>query len=301
MKKNKSVVEKTTLHPRNKHRNRYDFASLVAHHPPLGQFIFQTEYDTESIDFFNPRGVTALNTALLKFHYGIEFWEIPSHYLCPPIPSRADYIHYLADLIQCKNVKKNITCLDIGTGANCFYPLIGNREYGWQFVATDIDKKAIESAQNILDKNENLSLNSSITLRFQNNPSHIFEGIIQPNDFFDCTMCNPPFHESSQQAAQVASRKVRNLKQTNIKNVTLNFGGQANELWCEGGERQFLYNMITESTLFSSQVGWFTCLVSKQENVVPSIELIKKMGAKESKVVPMTQGNKKSRFIAWKF
>jgi 23S rRNA (adenine1618-N6)-methyltransferase len=91
------------------------------------------------------------------------------------------------------------------------------------------------------------------------------------------------------------------LKQAPIKNVRLNFGGQANELWCEGGERQFLYNMITESALFSSQVGWFTCLVSKQENVVPAIELIKKMGAKESKVVPMAQGNKKSRFIAWRF
>jgi len=301
VKKNKSVVEKPTLHPRNKHRNRYDFAQLVVHHPPLGPFIIQTEYDNESIDFFNPNAVTALNTSLLKFHYGIEFWEIPSHYLCPPIPSRADYIHYLADLIQNKNIKKSITCLDIGTGANCIYPIIGNREYGWLFKASDIDKTAIESAQNILDKNEKLSLNSSIILTLQNNKSSIFEGIIQPNEYFDCTMCNPPFHESAQQASQSATRKVRNLKQTPIKNVRLNFGGQANELWCEGGERQFLNNMITESALFSSQVGWFTCLVSKQENVVPAIELIKKMGAKESKVVPMAQGNKKSRFIAWRF
>ncbi len=294
-------VEKPTLHPRNKHRERYDFQQLVVHHPELGQFVIQTEYDQQSINFFNPKAVIALNTALLKFHYGLEYWEIPANYLCPPVPGRADYIHHLADLLNFQNNKNPIKCLDIGTGANCIFPIIGNRELGWQFVASDIDTKALESAQHILDNNENLSLNSSITLKFQHNKSSIFKGIIQTTDYFNCTLCNPPFHESAQEAAQGATRKVRNLKQTQIKNVTLNFGGQANELWCEGGERQFLKNMITESVNFASNVGWFTCLVSKKENVIPSIEWIKKIGAKESKVVPMAQGNKKSRFIAWRF
>jgi 23S rRNA (adenine1618-N6)-methyltransferase len=297
----KNQVEKPVLHSQNKHRERYDFQQLIATHSDLGQYVIQTEFDQQSIDFFNPKAVIALNTALLKFHYGLEYWEIPAKYLCPPVPGRADYIHYLADLLNYQNNKNPIKCLDIGTGANCIYPLIGNREYGWQFVATDIDKKAIESAQHILDKNEKLSLNSFITLKLQKNKSAFFEGIIQPTDYFDSTMCNPPFHESAQQAAQGANRKVRNLKKTQIKTVTLNFGGQANELWCEGGERQFLKNMITESIQFANNVGWFTSLVSKQENVIPSIELIKKIGAKKSKIVPMAQGNKKSRFIAWRF
>ncbi len=297
----KNQVEKPVLHSRNKHRERYDFQQLIATHSDLGQYVIQTEFDQQSIDFFNPKAVIALNTALLKFHYRLEYWEIPANYLCPPVPGRADYIHYLADLLNYQKSTNTIKCLDIGTGANCIYPLIGNREYGWQFVATDIDKKAIESAQHILDKNEKLSLNSFITLKLQKNKSVFFEGIIQPTDYFDCTLCNPPFHETAQEAAQGTNRKVRNLKKTQIKNVTLNFGGQANELWCEGGERQFLKNMITESVNFASNVGWFTCLVSKKENVIPSIEWIKKIGAKESKVLPMAQGNKKSRFIAWRF
>lgn len=292
-------VEKLTLHPRNQHRERYDFQQLVAHHPELGQFVIQTEYGQQSIDFFNPKAVIALNTALLKFHYGLEYWSIPANYLCPPIPGRADYIHYLADLLN--NKKGTVNCLDIGTGANCIYPIIGNREYGWQFTASDIDKTALESAQNILDNNENLSLNSSIKLKLQHNKCAVFEGIIQSNDYFDCTICNPPFHESALQAAKGSTRKVSNLKQTKIKNITLNFGGQANELWCEGGERQFLKNMISESVLFAKNVDWFTSLVSKKENVVPAIDLIKKMGAREHKVVQMAQGNKKSRFIAWRF
>ncbi len=298
---NKKQVEKTSLHPRNKHRERYDFLKLVNLHPDLEKFIIQTEYNTESIDFFNPKAVIALNTALLKFYYGLNYWEFPANYLCPAIPGRVDYIHYLADLLNEKISDKIIKCLDIGTGANCIYPILGNLEYGWNFVASDIDKNAIEAAQNILGKNKNLIINSSIELRLQLNKFAIFAGIIQKNEYFHCSMCNPPFHESAEKAISVSERKVRNLKKTDIKNITLNFGGKANELWCEGGERQFLTNMITESALFANNVGWFTTLVSKQQNVLPAIELMKKNDVKEYRTVPMMQGNKISRFIAWRY
>lgn len=298
---NKKQVEKTSLHPRNKHRERYDFLKLVNLHSDLEKFIIQTEYNTESIDFFNPKAVIALNTALLKFYYGLNYWEFPANYLCPAIPGRVDYIHYLADLLREKSNANIVRCLDIGTGANCIYPILGNLEYGWNFVASDIDKNAIKSAQNILDKNKNLTINSSIELRLQLNKSAIFAGIIQKNEYFNCSMCNPPFHESAEKATSVSERKVKNLKKTDIKNITLNFGGRANELWCEGGERQFLINMITESALFANNVGWFTTLVSKQQNVLPAIELMKKKDVKEYRTVPMMQGNKISRFIAWRY
>ena len=44
-----------------------------------------------------------LNRALLKADYGIDFWDIPPNYLCPPIPGRVDYIHHLADLLARSN------------------------------------------------------------------------------------------------------------------------------------------------------------------------------------------------------
>jgi 23S rRNA (adenine1618-N6)-methyltransferase len=45
-----------------------------------------------------------LNKAILKAFYKIEYWDIPLHYLCPPIPGRADYLHYTADLLaECNN------------------------------------------------------------------------------------------------------------------------------------------------------------------------------------------------------
>ena len=94
--KNKEKIE---LHPRNKHRERYDFQQLINTCPELAPFVKLNNYNDESIDFFNPNAVKMLNKALLKQHYGINNWEIPEGYLCPPIPSRADYLHYIADLL----------------------------------------------------------------------------------------------------------------------------------------------------------------------------------------------------------
>src|SRR5690348_2831615 len=90
--------EKVGLHPRNKHQGRYDFKALISSHPPLHAFVHLNEYGDESIDFANAKAVLALNQALLKHQYEIKHWSIPPGYLCPPIPGRADYIHYAADL-----------------------------------------------------------------------------------------------------------------------------------------------------------------------------------------------------------
>jgi 23S rRNA (adenine1618-N6)-methyltransferase len=100
LKKNEPPKGKSNLHPRNKHRERYDFKQLINSCPELAQFVKLNNYNTESIDFFNPEAVKALNKALLKHFYGVNFWDIPKHYLCPPIPGRADYIHYAADLLS---------------------------------------------------------------------------------------------------------------------------------------------------------------------------------------------------------
>jgi RNA methyltransferase len=41
-----------------------------------------------------------LSQALLSSYYGIKDWKVPDKYLCPPIPSRADYVHHVSDLIS---------------------------------------------------------------------------------------------------------------------------------------------------------------------------------------------------------
>lgn len=146
----KAITEKTTLHSRNQHRLRYDFNLLIENCPELKAFVFINEHQIESIDFSNPQAVKTLNKALLISHYDIQNWDIPQDYLCPPIPGRADYIHYIADLLAESNngiipTGAEVEGLDIGIGANCIYPIIGNSVYDWSFVGTDIDEKALDN------------------------------------------------------------------------------------------------------------------------------------------------------------
>jgi 23S rRNA (adenine1618-N6)-methyltransferase len=292
---------KSSLHPRNKHRERYDFELLTQTLPELKAFVFTNKYGDASLDFFDPKAVIMLNKALLKHFYKVDHWEIPENYLCPPIPGRADYIHYIADLLMdsAGRMKKEVNCLDIGVGANCIYPLIGQHEYGWTFVGSDIDRKAISSAQKILDNNPQLK--NRITLRHQRNTKNVFTDIILKGEFFDLSICNPPFHASAKEAGASTLRKLSNLKGKKVTNANLNFGGQSNELWVEGGELKFLTNMIYESRRFGSQCQWFTSLVSKEANLPIIYKTLDAVNPKTVKTLDMSQGNKISRVVAWSF
>lgn len=293
------MATKTNLHPRNQHREGYDFVRLIADTPELEPFTASNPAGQTTINFQDAAAVRMLNRALLKTHYSVDFWDIPANYLCPPIPGRADYIHYLADLLATNNNQKtphgrNIKVLDIGTGASLVYPLIGQHEYGWHFTGTDIDPIAIQSAKQISEFN---TLN--IPLRQQNNPANIFKGVIKPKDFFHITMCNPPFHSSIEQANRSNQRKWRNLGKDPSKK--LNFGGQKAELWCPGGEIKFIANMIEQSVEYADQCLWFSSLVSKKDNLQPLFKILGQANVTDFKIVEMAQGQKISRFIAWTY
>ncbi|MGK0500758.1 MAG: 23S rRNA (adenine1618-N6)-methyltransferase [Oceanicoccus sp.] len=289
----------TKLHPRNQHRNGYNFARLVKQLPELESFTRTNPAGQITIDFEDEQAVRALNQALLKSHYNINFWDIPTNYLCPPIPGRVDYIHYLSDLLACDNNKivphgRNIKVLDIGTGANLVYPLTGQSEYGWHFTGVDIDPAAIKVAQQICHFNK-----FNISLKLQKKREDIFRGIIGPKDFFHLSLCNPPFHTSIEAAKKSSQRKWKNLgKGTQNKR---NFGGQNAELWCPGGEMQFIAKMIEQSMEFTHQCLWFSSLVSKKDNIKPLYKILEKANTVEIKTIDMAQGQKVSRFIAWTF
>lgn len=286
---------KGNLHPKNKHQKGYNFTELCKAYPELKEFVFVNQYGTETIDFANPKAVKAINTALLFRHYNIKFWDFPDDNLCPPIPGRVDYIHYLADLLTASKITKNITILDIGTGANCIYPLLGNAEYNWRFVGTDIDNKSLDRAQIILKKNK---LTEAIQLRHQKDSTHIFTDILNETDKFSATMCNPPFYKSQEEAMQANARKLEGLGKTE---VTRNFSGKQQELWYKGGEKAFIHTYLYESSLFKTSCFWYTTLVSKKENAESMLSSLKKLGATDIKTIPMHQGNKVTRIVAWTF
>ena len=288
-----------------KKASQYNFSTLILAYPELKNYVFLNKYGTISIDFFNQDAVKALNTALLISQYGITKWDIPEGYLCPPIPGRANYIDSIVKFIrdQKKGLKlkkePTVKCLDIGTGANCIYPIIGSHKYGWNFVATDSDTTAIENAKKIVS--ENPSLQNSVEIREQKDSNSIFEGIISSDEYFDLSICNPPFHSSKEEADSATLRKLTNLKGEQIEKVEHNFGGSSNELWCKGGELLFLTKMIKESIKFQKNCGWFTSLVSKESTLDEIYPLLKSSGVSKFRTIDMQLGNKISRIIAWQF
>ncbi len=289
------------FHPRNKHTGRYNFEALYQACPELQAYTRLNPAGRYTIDFADPIAVRLLNSALLKSDYGIDFWDIPPGYLCPPIPGRADYIHGLADLLAHSSSSRaiptgaDVKLLDIGVGANLIYPLLGHAEYRWSFVGADIDNTALKAAQCLISAN---GLQKKIQLRHQPDPKHLFAQIIQPKEHFAATLCNPPFFQSAEQAQLQNQRKWKNLGK---KNEQRNFGGQQNELWCEGGEATFIVRMIEESRLYAGQVGWFTTLVSRENNLPLIYKQLKQVRATQVETIDMAQGQKKSRFVAWRF
>ncbi|RVT72304.1 23S rRNA (adenine(1618)-N(6))-methyltransferase RlmF [Flavobacterium sufflavum] len=309
----KAITEKTSLHPRNQHRLRYDFNLLIENCPELKPFVFINEHQIDSsdseqakqtIDFSNPQAVKTLNKALLISYYDIQNWDIPQDYLCPPIPGRADYIHHIADLLAESNngiipTGAEVEGLDIGVGANCIYPIIGNSVYNWSFVGTDIDEKALDNCSEIIEANEKLI--DVISLQQQLESRFIFKNIITPQDKFAFTICNPPFHKSAEEANNGSLRKVNNLNDKKVSKAVLNFGGQNTELWCEGGELAFITQMIYESARYPMQCLWFTTLVSKQSHLKSLYKILNKVNAAQIKTIDMAQGQKISRILAWTF
>ncbi|MEJ6748520.1 MAG: 23S rRNA (adenine(1618)-N(6))-methyltransferase RlmF [Flavobacteriales bacterium] len=298
MSENKKI--KATLHSNNKNRKQYDLLALVKEIPELEKYVKKNKDGEQTVDFSDPIAVKLLNKALLSHYYDVKFWKFPDTNLCPPIPGRADYIHHMSDLLDESMRKgKTINCLDIGVGASCIYPIIGITEYNWNFIASDIDRKSIATAKKIISSNPNLK--GKVDFRFQNDSNKIFEGILKEDDRIEITICNPPFHASRKEALEEQRKKVRNLTGKYHQNPKLNFSGASEELIYEGGEYQFIQNMIKESVKYANNCIWFSTLVSKKKNLHGIYINLKRLKVHQIKEIEIITANKKSRIIAWTF
>ena len=295
------TANKTRLHPQNPFAAPYPLTELVKLQPALAAYLKTTPDGRQSVNFAEPEAVTLLNTALLQWQFGLAYYQIPPGYLCPAVPGRLDYLLYLQDLLTQSHLDKKVPAsavqlLDIGCGANLIYALLAAKALRWQAIGSDIDARALQNAASLI---EQYGLQRQLSLRLQANPQAIFHGVIQPGDYLDLTLCNPPFHDSPDAAAAGSARKQRNLGLES--SAPLNFAGQANELWCEGGEPDFLRRMLAESKDFAHQVYWFSTLVSKQQHLPKLQKQLQQLGATQVQVISMAQGNKQSRILAWSF
>ncbi len=294
-----------TLHPRSPHRGGLDFPKLVAAAPALAPFVKLNQWGNQSLDFADPAAQRALAAALLQVYYSVERFELPEGYLCPSVPGRADHVHHAADLLAELNGGavprgERVCALDVGTGASGVYGLVARGAFGWRVVGTEVDAGALASVTRTIEGNP--GLRAGFTVRRQPDAGQALAGVLLPADRFDLTLCNPPFHASAREAEEGARRKWRNLgKAPAGEKPALNFGGRARELWCPGGEREFVRGLIEESAQHPAQALWFTSLVSKAESLEELQRALRTARAAEQRVLEMRQGQKTSRLLAWTF
>ena len=307
-------------HPRNAFAGSYDFEALVASNPRLAAHVIAAADaigKRDTVNWGDPGAVLEVNRALLAKDYGVADWGLPERALCPPVPSRADYVHHVADVLTRSGgldgpPPSEITGLDVGTGASLIYPLLGAGAYGWRFLASEVDADSRAHAADLAARN---GLADRIRVRRQPDPSAAFENVLDGDAAVDFSMCNPPFYESRDAFLAESARKRRQLaKSSKKRNPTYrggapgaaesgsdNFGGGDSELWTPGGERRFVSDMIAESERFQDRCLWFSSLVSRKA-VLPALEAaLKRLPVKDTTVVATGRGQKTTTLLFWTF
>jgi 23S rRNA (adenine1618-N6)-methyltransferase len=279
----------------NPHTGPYDLNALSKALPGLKPFVFTNRHGNITVDFSDPDAVKMLNRAILKKDYGIKFWEFSSQSLVPPIPGRVDYLCELNDILEISGLQESAKIFDIGTGANCIYPILGTKMFNWEFLASDASSVSVKEAKLIVDTNH---LNNVIKVRLQENKQYILKNVLNEDEKITASICNPPFYKNKEDAIKATTKKWRGLKQEVSER---NFGGQANELWYKNGEKGFIQNYIYDSSFYKENCAWFTCLVSDKDLLRPLKVTLKKYNPAQVKVIKMKAGNKVSHMLLWSY
>ncbi|KAL9252125.1 U6 small nuclear RNA (adenine-(43)-N(6))-methyltransferase-like protein [Drosera capensis] len=162
-KRNPPHATAATIHPRNKYANNPpDFSLLASLYPAFAHYVFQSRDGRPKIDWTDFGATRELTRVLLHHDHGLNWW-IPDGQLCPTVPNRSNYIHWIEDLLASNVIfgssatGDKVRGFDIGTGANCIYPLLGASLLGWSFVATDVTDVALECAHKNVSSNPHIS------------------------------------------------------------------------------------------------------------------------------------------------
>ncbi|CAL5060693.1 unnamed protein product [Urochloa decumbens] len=304
-----------SIHPRNRYAAAPpDFAALAELYPSFRPFVSVSDRGRASVDFTDFSATRELTRVLLLHDHGVNWW-IPDGQLCPTVPNRSNYIHWIEDLLSSNLIPPissssgKVRGFDIGTGANCIYPLLGASLLGWSFVGSDVTDVALEWAKKNVESNPHLA--ELIEIRNANAapfPSeseaivrenilepvedaamqkpHVLVDVVKESESFDFCMCNPPFFESIEEAGL---------------NPKTSCGGTAEEMVCHGGELAFVTRIIEDSVSLKNSFRWFTSMVGRKANLKLLMTKAREAGASVVKTTEFVQGQTARWGLAWSF
>ncbi|KAK4803014.1 hypothetical protein SAY86_001217 [Trapa natans] len=320
--KRKRDQPQATIHPRNKYSEKPpDFALLASTYPSFEPFVFYSRDGRPRIDWTDFNATRELTRVLLLHDHGLNWW-IPDGQLCPTVPNRSNYIHWIEDLLLSEIIPRpnpcqdNVRGFDIGTGANCIYPLLGASLLGWRFVGSDVTDVALEWAERNVRSNPQISemieirragcharcaqtedsfakgsVNSDSNVDQRNLEECYLElpilcDVLRDGETFDFCMCNPPFFESMEEAGL---------------NPKTSCGGTPEEMVCPGGEKAFISRIIEDSAKLKQSFRWYTSMVGRKTNLKSLIFKLREVGVTIVKTTEFVQGQTCRWGIAWSF
>ncbi|KAK4955776.1 hypothetical protein LTR10_006715 [Elasticomyces elasticus] len=279
-----------------------DFDKLAASDPDFAT-ICQISKSKRWLDFQDPKVVQQLTKTLLKSDFNLTL-TLPPDRLCPPVPVRWNYIHWIQQLLDttCSSTNnyndtydpsRQVHGLDIGTGASCIYPLLAcSTRPGWRMWGSDIDSHSLAYAKQNVKAN---NMDSRIRIQRSPNPA----APLIPLDVLgvgglDFVMTNPPFYSSGQDMLDSYTGKTAPPPAVCT--------GAENEMICDGGDVGFVSTILEESLILRERVQWYTAMVGKMSSLQSVIALLKGHGVTNFAVCALKAGFRTKRWaVGWSF
>lgn len=148
-------TENNLMHDLNPYKNsKPDFKTLAQKYPELQQCLVHRGDDAATINWAEPLSSRLVSEILLMEDFGLTV-KFASDRLCPPLPNRINYLCWLQETFKlcCIDSRSGCSVLDIGVGASCIYPLLGNKLFHWSFVGSDIDSDSVLEAREVVINN----------------------------------------------------------------------------------------------------------------------------------------------------
>lgn len=281
----------TRMHPQNRfYMHEPDYSALAGKYPELSPFIHEGASGRTSLDFSSWDATRALNRVLLQEYYHIRDWEVPHPHLIPPVANRANYLHWIDDLLHLSSPPGALVRgLDIGCGANFIYCLLGASIFGYHMVGVDVTDAALESALANCSRQDHLEHLLEVRRSRVEGPSSkgIISGALKDDqEVFHFTMCNPPFFDKMTEAG---------------RNPWTECGGTASEMVYPGGEMAFVMAMVEDSSALRGRVHWYTTMVGKKETLKKVRGSLHRLGVTALRTTELAQGRTSRWAVAWSF
>lgn len=218
--------------------------------------------------------------------------DIPKNRLCPTLPLRLNYIHFIEDLLNHCEIKENVVGVDIGSGASCVYCLLAVRvNPTWKMYALEVEEQNIESAKHNITKNQ---LEDKIIMIDQKNSEKIFEQLFEA----DATtksfcLCNPPFYSSEHEMVEAENRTGKRKK--------LQIEQPSKETVFDGGELAFVTKIINESVILKDKIQIYSTMIGCKRNFDRISDVFKEHEINSFITTKFIQGKVQRWGVAWSF